>query len=219
MVSYAVDGCGVGPHFDNYDVFLLQGIGKRRWQIADQEDRSLVEDAPLRILKNFQPAHDWVLEPGDMLYLPPHWAHNGTAIGECTTYSIGFRSPTAQELGAEFLGWMQERICLDGLYADPDLTLQENSAEIGPKMIDQNENMRSAIRRSRKDVRTLLLWSETGFYINGEPVEFDPADHPALADLAHRRKLERGQTLSASFLDLLHQWHEDGFAHPSSDHD
>jgi 50S ribosomal protein L16 3-hydroxylase len=260
MVSYAVDGGGVGPHFDNYDVFLLQGIGKRRWQIADQEDRSLVEDAPLRILKNFEPAHDWVLEPGDMLYLPPHWAHNGTAIGECTTYSIGFRSPTAQELGAEFLGWMQERICLNGMYADPDLTLQENSAEIGPKMIDQIENMLSGIRWSRKDVtdfvgeyltepkahiffdppenplsrkrfetavnkhgyaldaRTLLLWSETGFYLNGEPVEFDTTDRAPLADLAHRRKLEPGQALSAGFLDLLHQWHEDGFGHPSSDH-
>ena len=260
MVSYAVDGGGVGPHFDNYDVFLIQGTGKRRWQIADQEDRSLVEDAPLRILKNFEPAHDWVLEPGDMLYLPPHWAHNGTAIGECTTYSIGFRSPTAQELGAEFLGWMQERICLDGLYADPDLTLQENSAEIGPKMIDQIEAMLSAIRWSRKDVtefvgeyltepkshiffdppekplsrkrfdtavakhgyaldaRALLLWSEAGFYLNGEPVEFDPVDRPALADLAHRRRLGPGPALSVGFLDLLYQWYEDGFAHPSSAH-
>jgi len=260
MVSYAVDGGGVGPHFDNYDVFLIQGIGKRRWQIADQEDRSLVEDAPLRILKNFEPAHDWVLEPGDMLYLPPHWAHNGTAIGECTTYSIGFRSPTAQELGAEFLGWMQERICLDGLYADPDLTLQENSAEIGPKMVDQIEAMLSAIRWSRKDVtefvgeyltepkshiffdppdkplsrkrfdtavnkhgytldaRTLLLWSDAGFYLNGEPVEFDPADRSALADLAHRRTLGPGQVLSVGLLDLLYQWYEDGFAHPSSAH-
>ncbi|WP_341648763.1 cupin domain-containing protein [Thauera humireducens] len=93
MVSYAVDGGGVGPHFDNYDVFLLQGMGKRRWQISDQADRSLIEGAPLRILKNFQPAEDWVLEPGDMLYLPPHWAHNGVAIGECTTYSIGFARP------------------------------------------------------------------------------------------------------------------------------
>jgi 50S ribosomal protein L16 3-hydroxylase len=260
MVSYAVDGGGVGPHFDNYDVFLIQGTGKRRWQIADQEDRSLVEDAPLRILKNFEPAHDWVLEPGDMLYLPPHWAHNGTAIGECTTYSIGFRSPTAQELGAEFLGWMQERICLDGLYADPDLTLQENSAEIGPKMVDQIEAMLSAIRWSRKDVtefvgeyltepkshiffdppdkplsrkrfdtavnkhgyaldaRTLLLWSDAGFYLNGEPVEFDPADRSALADLAHRRTLGPGQVLSVGLLDLLYQWYEDGFAHPSSAH-
>jgi len=175
MVSYAVDGGGVGPHFDNYDVFLLQGIGKRRWQISDQADRSLVEGAPLRILKNFQPAEDWVLEPGDMLYLPPHWAHNGVAIGECTTYSIGFRSPTAQELGTEFLGWLQERICLEGLYADPDLTLQQNSAEIGSRMIDQIEGMLASIRWSRADIEAFV-----GAYLT-EPkshVFFEPPEEP-----------------------------------------
>lgn len=175
MVSYAVDGGGVGPHFDNYDVFLLQGMGKRRWQISDQADRSLVEGAPLRILKNFRPAEDWVLEPGDMLYLPPHWAHNGVAIGECTTYSIGFRSPTAQEIGSEFLGWLQERICLEGLYADPDLALQQNSAEISSRMVDQIERMLAGIRWSRADVEAFV-----GAYLT-EPkshVFFDPPEEP-----------------------------------------
>jgi 50S ribosomal protein L16 3-hydroxylase len=175
MVSYAVDGGGVGPHFDNYDVFLLQGMGKRRWQISDQADRSLVEGAPLRILKNFQPAEDWVLEPGDMLYLPPHWAHNGVAIGECTTYSIGFRSPTAQEIGSEFLGWLQERICLEGLYADPDLALQQNSAEISSRMVDQIERMLAGIRWSRADVEAFV-----GAYLT-EPkshVFFAPPEEP-----------------------------------------
>ncbi|AMO35653.1 cupin domain-containing protein [Thauera humireducens] len=175
MVSYAVDGGGVGPHFDNYDVFLLQGMGKRRWQISDQADRSLIEGAPLRILKNFRPAEDWVLEPGDMLYLPPHWAHNGVAIGECTTYSIGFRSPTAQEIGSEFLGWLQERICLEGLYADPDLALQQNSAEISSRMVDQIERMLAGIRWSRTDVEAFV-----GAYLT-EPkshVFFDPPEEP-----------------------------------------
>ncbi|MDX9718381.1 MAG: cupin domain-containing protein [Thauera sp.] len=175
MVSYAVDGGGVGPHFDNYDVFLLQGMGKRRWQISDQADRSLIEGAPLRILKNFRPAEDWVLEPGDMLYLPPHWAHNGVAIGECTTYSIGFRSPTAQEIGSEFLGWLQERICLEGLYADPDLALQQNSAEISSRMVDQIERMLAGIRWSRADVEAFV-----GAYLT-EPkshVFFDPPEEP-----------------------------------------
>jgi 50S ribosomal protein L16 3-hydroxylase len=137
MVSYAVDGGGVGPHFDNYDVFLLQGIGQRRWQISNQEDRRLIEDAPLKILQDFRPVHDWVLEPGDMLYLPPHWAHNGIAIGECTTYSIGFRSPTTQELAQQFLIHLQDTIQLDGIYADPDLKRQAHSAEIGELMIDR----------------------------------------------------------------------------------
>ncbi len=183
MVSYAIDGGGVGPHFDNYDVFLLQGMGRRRWQISDQADRSLVEGAPLRILKHFTPTEDWVLEPGDMLYLPPHWAHNGIAIGECTTYSIGFRSPTAQELGTEFLAWMQDRLQLEGLYADPDLELQQNSAEIGPKMVDQIERMLAGIRWTRRDVEAFV-----GAYLT-EPkphVFFEPPEAPM-----DRRRFER----------------------------
>ena len=200
MVSYAVDGGGVGPHFDNYDVFLLQGIGKRRWQISDQTDRSLVEGAPLRTLKNFQPAEDWVLEPGDMLYLPPHWAHNGVAIGECTTYSIGFRSPTAQELGTEFLGWLQERICLEGLYADPDLALQQNSAEIGSRMIDQIERMLAGIRWSRADVEAFV-----GAYLT-EPkshVFFDPPEEPLSRKRFSTALRERGFALDPRSLLLF----------------
>lgn len=256
MVSYAVDGGGVGPHFDNYDVFLLQGIGKRRWQIADQEDRSLVEGAPLRLLRNFRPVHDWVLEPGDLLYLPPHWAHNGIAIGECATYSVGFKSPTAQELAHGFLDWLGEHLCLRGMYADPDLALQENAAEISPTMIERVAGMLEGIRWSRADVaaflgsyltepkpaiffeppdkplelaafagaiqthgcaldaRTLLLSSsEAGFHINGEPLACAPADRDILAALAHRRRLEGGQSLPVSLVGLFHAWYEDGFLH------
>jgi len=175
MVSYAIDGGGVGPHFDNYDVFLLQGIGKRRWQIADQQDRSLVEGAPLRLLRDFRPVHDWVLESGDLLYLPPHWAHNGIAIGECTTYSVGFKSPTAQELAYGFIDWLAERLDLQGMYADPDLKLQENSAEIPPAMIDRVARMLKGIRWSRADVAAFL-----GDYLT-EPkpsVFFDPPEEP-----------------------------------------
>lgn len=173
MVSYAVDGGGVGPHFDNYDVFLLQGTGQRRWQIAAQEDRSLLDDVPLKILRHFTPEHDWVLEPGDMLYLPPHWAHNGIAIGECTTYSIGFRSPEAQELGAEFLLWLQERLKLEGLYADPDLQEQDNSALIGSAMVEQVHSMLSAIRWDRDDIAAFLgdYLSEPKPHVFFEPPE------------------------------------------------
>ena len=173
MVSYAVDGGGVGPHFDNYDVFLLQGMGRRRWRIGDQRDRTLIPDLPLKILADFKPVHDWVLEPGDLLYLPPHWAHDGVAIGECMTYSIGFRSPTAQELGTEFLGWMQEHLALDGLYADPDLRTQENSAQISDTMLARVEEMVARIRWQREDVRGFL-----GCYLT-EPkphVFFEPPD-------------------------------------------
>lgn len=199
MVSYAVDGGGVGPHFDNYDVFLLQGAGRRRWQIADQTDRSLVEGAPLRILQNFQPTEELLLEPGDMLYLPPHWAHNGIAVGECTTYSIGFRSPTAQELGAEFLAWLQERLCLAGIYADPDLELQDNSAEIGPRMIDQIERMLAGIRWSRQDVAEFV-----GDYLT-EPkphVFFHPPE-PAMKPKAFARAVARAGYALDSRTQLL----------------
>ncbi|MBC7621667.1 MAG: cupin domain-containing protein, partial [Candidatus Saccharibacteria bacterium] len=93
MISYASDSGGVGPHFDSYDVFLLQAHGRRTWRISRQKDLSLQPDVPLKILANFVPEEEFVLEPGDMLYLPPGCAHDGTAMGECMTYSIGFRQP------------------------------------------------------------------------------------------------------------------------------
>jgi len=103
MVSWASDGGGVGPHFDSYDVFLLQAQGRRRWRIGRQKDLSLREGVPLKILANFEPEAEYVLEPGDLLYLPPRYAHDGIAEGECQTYSIGFRSPSRGELARELL--------------------------------------------------------------------------------------------------------------------
>ncbi|MFZ4285042.1 JmjC domain-containing protein [Variovorax sp. HJSM1_2] len=122
MISYATDGGGVGPHFDSYDVFLLQAHGRRRWRIGKQKDLTLVEGAPLKILQNFEPEEEFVLEPGDMLYLPPRYAHDGVAEGECMTYSIGFRAPKRGELARELLQRIAEEaddaVGLD-LYRDP----------------------------------------------------------------------------------------------------
>ncbi len=146
MVSYAPDGGGVGPHFDSYDVFLLQGQGRRLWRISEQTDLSLIEGAPLRILQNFDTAQEWLLEAGDMLYLPPHLAHWGIAVSEgktdCMTYSIGFRAPKNQELASEFLGFMQDKlnqdqIILPGIYQDADLALQNHAAEISSAMVNK----------------------------------------------------------------------------------
>ena len=103
MISYATPGGGVGPHFDSYDVFLLQAHGRREWRIGRQRDLSLQADVPLKILANFEPEQTFVLEPGDMLYLPPRYAHDGVALDECMTYSIGFRSPNRGELARELL--------------------------------------------------------------------------------------------------------------------
>ena len=100
MLSYASDGGGVGPHLDSYDVFLIQVHGRRRWRIGRAKDRSLVDGLPLKILRHFEPEHEWLLEPGDMLYLPPLWAHDGVAVGECMTASVGFRAPATGRTGA-----------------------------------------------------------------------------------------------------------------------
>ena len=103
MISYATDGGGVGPHVDSYDVFLLQAHGRRRWRISAPRAIELLPEAPLRILSHFEAEQEWVLEPGDILYLPPLWGHEGTALGECMTYSIGFRAPSRLELLRGFL--------------------------------------------------------------------------------------------------------------------
>ena len=103
MVSFATDGGGVGPHFDSYDVFLLQAQGQRRWRIGRQKDLTLQPDVPLKILRDFQPEQEWLLEAGDMLYLPPRYAHDGVAQGECMTYSIGLRAPAQGEWAQDLL--------------------------------------------------------------------------------------------------------------------
>lgn len=143
MVSYAPAGGGVGAHVDSYDVFLLQGSGKRNWKISTQTDLSLIEGTPLRILNHFEPEQEWALEAGDMLYLPPQIAHWGVSMSDdCMTYSIGFRAPKTQELMHEFLSYLQDNIDADGLsvdslYRDPDLSLQNHPAEISQDMIKQ----------------------------------------------------------------------------------
>jgi len=133
MISYATDGGGVGPHFDSYDVFLLQVHGRRRWRIGRMNDASLVPGVPLKILANFEAEEEHVLEPGDMLYLPPRWAHDGVAEGECMTCSIGFRAAARDEVGREVL----QRL-LDGeepagtitLYRDPSQPATDAPARI-----------------------------------------------------------------------------------------
>jgi 50S ribosomal protein L16 3-hydroxylase len=152
MVSYAVPGGSVGPHFDSYDVFLLQGQGHRRWQIGTQTDLAILDDVPLKILRHFEADEEWILGPGDMLYLPPHVAHYGVAEDACMTYSIGFRAPTAEELAHGFLMHLQDTVTLEGRYADPDLRRQTHPGEIGRAMLGQIEGMIARIRWNRHDV-------------------------------------------------------------------
>jgi 50S ribosomal protein L16 3-hydroxylase len=133
MVSYAADGGGVGAHFDQYDVFLVQGLGRRRWQVGARCDDStpLLPDEDLRRLAHFEPTDEWVLEPGDMLYVPPGFAHNGVAVGDdCMTYSIGFRAPSRSELIAGWSESVLDTLVDDDRYADPGLAPQDNPGEI-----------------------------------------------------------------------------------------
>ena len=140
MISHAVDGGGIGAHLDSYDVFLLQTEGRRRWRWSDRpatspRARALVDDVPLKLLKHFEPTDEAVLEPGDLLYLPPSCAHEGVAIGPGTTASIGFRAPSWNELVQEFLFSMAEREGPDGRYGDAGRRGTKTPAAIDDAML------------------------------------------------------------------------------------
>jgi len=175
MISYATDGGGVGAHFDSYDVFLLQVHGQRRWRISAQDDLRLKAGLPLKILEHFMPEEEYLLEPGDMLYLPPHYAHEGVAIGECMTCSIGFRAPTWQELGQAFLEFKADTLELTGRYADPGLQASRHPAKLDDALLDRVEQQLKKIRTTRDDVAVFL-----GEYLS-EPkpsVIFDVPERP-----------------------------------------
>ncbi len=152
MISYASDQGGVGPHFDSYDVFLLQAHGHRHWRIGRQRDLNLQPDVPLKILANFAPEQEFDLAPGDMLYLPPRYAHDGTAVGECMTYSIGFRSPRANELAGELLQRLAQEAqdsAADMFYRDPLQPAQDRPARIPEKLAAFAEDALSKVLRDK----------------------------------------------------------------------
>lgn len=157
MISYASDGGGVGAHVDSYDVFLLQAQGRRRWRISRQHDLATAPGQPLKVLRNFQPSREWVLDPGDMLYLPPGVAHEGTAIGECMTWSVGFRAPTMQELIDPWLALVAERARLPGRYADRGLRPAEHPAALPAAMVARIHRQLSRVRPARADTEAFLL--------------------------------------------------------------
>jgi 50S ribosomal protein L16 3-hydroxylase len=178
MVSYAVPGAGVGAHFDTYDVFLLQGLGRRRWQISRQTDLRLKPDMPLKILSHFKPTEEFVLDTGDMLYLPPSVAHNGIAETECLTWSIGFRSPSKQDLTVSFLDYLRDALQLAGQYADPDLKTSRHPAEIDAAMQRRIAKLLEEVQKAARD--QALMRRFTGCYLT-EPkahVLFDAPETP-----------------------------------------
>ena len=140
MVSYATNGGGVGPHYDQYDVFLIQGLGRRRWRVGPRCDAAtpLIPHEDLRLIADFEATGDWVLEPGDILYVPPGFAHEGTAIGDdCMTYSIGFRAPSRAELVEGWSEHQADSMAEDDRYADHDLAMQAHPGEITAPALDR----------------------------------------------------------------------------------
>ena len=183
MISYASDGGGVGPHFDSYDVFLIQAHGQRRWRIGRQKDLTLRDDVAMKILAHFEPEEEYVLEPGDMLYLPPGWAHDGIAEGECMTYSVGFRVPERADLARELLVRLadedDEGCAKPVLYRDGKQPAVHQPAEIPATL---HAFARDALERALAEPRALER--ALGEYLT-EPkanVWFEPGDSRAMLE-------------------------------------
>lgn len=227
MVSYATPGGGVGPHVDSYDVFLLQGTGRRRWTVW-LSNRKRIE---------------YVVEPGDLLYLPPGLKHDGVALEPCATYSIGFRAPRGAELSAAFLDWLHERGLPDARYRDPGLAPARAPARIPEALMDYSVKTLSRIQWKRGDVRdflgryltepkahvvfrpsrgrggvvaldpkTQLLYSGATFFVNGESFSLAPGPARLLRELADRRVIAGRRLAGTPLAALISQWLRSGYA-------
>ncbi|MDG9926869.1 MULTISPECIES: cupin domain-containing protein [unclassified Pseudomonas] len=157
MISFAAPGGSVGPHFDNYDVFLLQAEGERRWKIGQMcdADSKLLQHADLRILADFEQTDEWVLEPGDMLYLPPRLAHYGIAENDCMTYSVGFRAPSAAEVLTHFTDFLAQFLPDEERYSDAGMAPASDPHQIQQDALDR---LKALLTEHMGDQRLLLTW-------------------------------------------------------------
>ncbi|MDG9854739.1 cupin domain-containing protein [Pseudomonas nitroreducens] len=160
MISYAAPGGGVGPHFDNYDVFLLQGHGHRRWKVGQTCDASspMLPHADLRILAEFEESAEWVLEPGDMLYLPPRIAHYGIAEDDCMTYSVGFRAPSAAEVLTHFTDFLAQFLSDEERYSDAGMAAMKGDFDQHQIQRDALDRLKNLLQEHMSDERLLLTW-------------------------------------------------------------
>ena len=157
MISFATPGGSVGPHFDNYDVFLLQGQGTRNWKVGQMcnSDSPLLEHPDLRILADFEQSDEWSLEPGDMLYLPPRLAHYGIAEDDCMTYSVGFRAPSAAEVLTHFTDFLAQFLPDEERYSDADMAPISDPHQIQQEALDR---LKALLTEHMSDERLLLTW-------------------------------------------------------------
>lgn len=193
QISYAPAQGSVGPHWDDYDVFLLQGRGRKRWQIstAAVTADNVLSDSDLRLLRHFQPEQDWVLEPGDLLYLPPRVAHHGIALEPCLTYSIGFRAPDQAELVDGFIDDLLSRLDPAQRYRDPPLQATGN-----PGLIDA-----AAVQQAERLLRQALQWQPQQFahwfgrFVTEPKPGFEPQPSIPELSLAELREALQANTL------------------------
>lgn len=194
MISYAAPGGGVGPHYDSYDVFLVQAHGRRAWRIASKFDRRIRRDVPLKMIAPFSAEQEWILEPGDMLYLPPGVAHDGVALDECITVSVGFRAPRSYELALAYLQDLGAAHEFGTLLRDPDLEATRAPARIDASMIARYQTLLSKLDWRFRDFPDFL-----GRYLS-EPkvhVEFALPEAP-LSARAFRGRARIGLALSGN---------------------
>lgn len=177
MISFAAPGGSVGAHIDQYDVFLLQGLGRRRWMIdvAPNPDETYLEGVPLRLLKHFAPTHDWVLNPGDMLYLPPGVPHHGVAEDACMTISVGLRAPSSAELLGDFVDTLVCDADESVRYADPDLAPAKDGYEIDAAAMGRAVEALNKLRMNDPERlgdwfgRFISLYRSAGVPLNPDP--------------------------------------------------
>jgi len=193
MISYAADQGSVGPHFDYYDVFLLQGYGQRHWQLGQTctAHSPRLEGTSLNILQTFEPEQDWILEPGDMLYIPPQVAHHGIGIGDCMTYSIGFRAPSHADILTEFSQELAGHLDNDLRYSDAGLSPQQNPGEIKPQAIQQ---LKRTLRRYLEDDAKLTDWFG-GYMTTRKYPELEDSDHDHYSIEAWTEAIDDGALL------------------------
>ncbi len=187
MISYAPEGGSVGPHFDYYDVFLLQASGKRRWQLGQQCDETspLRADTKLKILTEFtaNPEQDWVLEAGDLLYLPPQLAHWGTSLSQdCTTWSVGFRALSAEEILCGVADFIGETLADDLRYTDADLTLPEHPAAIDDAAMDR---VKTLLNKVMDNPAALSEWFGRAMTQTKYPYQLLPQEDPCTTATLH----------------------------------
>ena len=199
MVSYAEDQGTVGPHTDDYDVFLIQGEGKRRWKVITREDypKTLIPDLPIALLAEFEADEEWLLEPGDMLYLPPNMPHYGIAEGACFTFSVGFQAPRTVDLIQNWLESFSRNKKFAKRFTDPDRQVQKNPGEITQNDLNRlSALMIESIEEQKAELHTFL-----GKYLTESKGEIPPENHEIAPGFDDKQDYERESWLRFAYID------------------